>query len=113
MMADIEKARWSQARGAILLTLKDDYAHEMTSVASLIRVLDAQGVSLSHKDISFHLRYLSDQGYARIWRARDLPGFRRDRLMDVKPEMIMFAQMQPRGLQLIDGQIDADPAVAF
>jgi len=113
MMADIEKARWAQERGSILRTLKEDYVREMTSIRSLIRVLDAQGVPLSHDELSFHLRYLADQGYVRILRARDLPGFRRDRPMDVSAETIMFAKLEPRGLQLLDGLIAEDPSVAF
>ena len=113
MMADIERARWAQERGSILRTLKEDYVREMTSTGSLIRVLDAQGVPLSHDELSFHLRYLADQSYVKIWRARDLPRFRRDRPMGISAETIMFAKLEPRGLQLLDGLIPEDPSVAF
>ncbi len=113
MMADIENARHAQERGTILRTLKEDYVREMTSVKSLVRALDAQGISLSQEGAGFHLIYLADQGYVKIWRAKDLPQFRRDRLLFVKPDAIMFVKMLPKGLQLLDGAIPEDPAVAF
>ena len=112
-MADIEKARWARERGDILRTLKEDDAHGMTGMGTLIRVLDAQGVSLSRDEMSFHLRYLSDQGYARLSLGRDLSGYRRDRPMDISAETIMGAKLEPRGLQLLDGLIPEDPSVAF
>jgi len=110
---DVEQARWAGERGNVLRTLKESYVQEMTSVGSLIRVLDAQGTSLSQEDLEFHLRYLVDQGYLQIWRARDMAGFRADRPSRVKPSTMMFARLLPKGLQLIDGLIAEDPSVAF
>jgi hypothetical protein len=113
MMADIEKARWARERGDILRTLKEDYVREMTSVASLVRVLDAQGTSLAQEEMEFHLIYLSAQAYVQIWRARDMPQFRRDRPARASGDTIMFAKLLPKGLQLLDGLIAEDPLVAF
>jgi DNA-binding transcriptional ArsR family regulator len=113
MMSEIEQARWAQERGSILRTLKEDYVREMTSVRSLVRALDAQGISLSQDGIGFHLIYLADQGYVQIWRARDLPQFRRDRPMIFSACTVVFAKMLPKGLQLINGTIREDPGVSF
>jgi len=115
MMTEIEQARHVRERGDILRTLKEDYLADMTSVESLARALDAQGISLSPEGLVFHLIYLEQQGYVRIWRMRDLPQYRTDRRgrRIAKPDAVMFTKLQPKGLQLIDGQIPVDPLVAF
>jgi hypothetical protein len=113
MMTEIEQARHVRERGDILRTLKEDYLAEMTSVGSLARALDAQGISLSPEGLEFHLIYLEQQEYLWIWRMRDLPQARRDRRPRVKLDAIMFTKLRPKGLQLIDGQIPEDPLVAF
>jgi DNA-binding transcriptional ArsR family regulator len=112
-MADIELARYARQRGDILRTLKEDYLYEMTSVHSLIRALDAQGVSLAMDGLEFHLIYLADSGYVRVWRVKELPGFRRDRSPHERPDAIAFAKLLPKGLRLIDGLVPEDPAVSF
>lgn len=112
-MQEVEKQRHALERGDILRTLKEDYQSSMTPVRTLRGALDAQGVSLSHDDLAFHLSYLSDGGYVRLWRARDLPGFRSDRERFLKPDAVMFAKLLPKGLQLLDGLIAEDPSVKF
>ncbi len=114
-MREIEKARHARERGDILRTLKEDYQREMTSVNSLAQALDAQAVTLSQEGLEFHLTYLEGQEYVKIWRARDLPNFRKDRRSARwgKLETMMFAKLLPKGLQLIDGLIAEDPLVTF
>ena len=112
-MSEIEKARHAHERGDILRTLKEDYQREMTSVNSLGRALDAQGVSLSPAGLEFHLAYLEAQGYLRVGRARDKPGWRRDRPAAGKGGAIMFAKLLPWGLHLLDGLSAEDPLVSF
>ncbi len=115
MMDAVEQAKHARERGDTLRTLKEDYQSEMTSVRNLVGALDMQGVSLSLDGIAFHLEYLAEQGYVRIWRARDLPQHRKDRRRPgwVKPETILFAKLLPKGLQLLDGLAQEDPLVAF
>jgi hypothetical protein len=115
MQTEIEKARHAHERGEIIRTLKADYSSEMTALSGLRRALDLQGISLSQQDLEFHLTYLEEQGYARVWRARDLPGHRLDRQVPgwMKAGTIMFAKLLPRGLQLLDGLVGEDPSVAF
>jgi DNA-binding transcriptional ArsR family regulator len=114
-MSDVDLARKANERGVIIRTLREDYTAEMTSVRSLIGALDLQGISLSHEDLSFHLQLLADAGYIRIWRARELPGYRKDRRVGsfVRPETIMFAKLLPLGLRLLDGLAAEDPQVRF
>ena len=109
----MEEARHSEERGAILQALKRNYGRDMTSIKSLWRTLNAIGIATSISGLGFHLTYLSDQEYARIWRVRDMPGYRSDRYANGDPEAIVFARLLPRGLLLIDGQIPADPKVIF
>jgi hypothetical protein len=115
MQTDVERARHMRERGDILRTLKEDYRSEMTSLRSLLGALDAQGMSLAPEGLEFHLTYLEAQGYVRLWRAKDMPGYRRDRHGRnwQKPDAIQFAKLLPRGLQLIDGQVAEDPLVIF
>ncbi len=111
----VGQIRHALERGALIRTLKEDYTAEMTSVRALIGALDLQGVSLALKDLCFHLEVLADGGYVRIWRARDMPGFRADRLSEswAKPATILFAKLLPKGLQLLDGLIPEDPSIKF
>ncbi len=113
--AAVEQVRHAHERGDILRTLKEDYRAEMTATWSLVGALDAQGVSLSMEDLTFHLEYLAEQEYVRIWRQRDLPGARRDRRAAGwrAPATIIFAKLLPKGLQLMDGKIAEDPLVSF
>ncbi|MDE2097841.1 MAG: hypothetical protein KGL39_11380 [Patescibacteria group bacterium] len=114
-MTEVEAARHATERGLILRTLMEDYASEMTSIRSLGLAMDTMGYALSPQALEFHLVYLSQQDYVRIWRAREMPGFRTDRpgRQWVDPSTIVFAKLLPRGVQLIDGKIPADPQVAF
>lgn len=115
MMTELEKQRHATERGDILRTLKEDYTEDMTSLRSLLRALDAQGVSLSHEGLGFHLTYLEGQGYVQVWRVRDLPSYRTDRRIPgfAKPGTMMFVRLLPKGLHLVDGLIGEDPSVAF
>jgi hypothetical protein len=115
MRIEVERERDNRERGNVLLVLKEDYRREMTSVRNLLGTLDALGISLSEEDLAFHLIYLSDQGYLRVLRAKDMPNYRRDRRLPgwEKPETIQFIKLFPKGLQLIDGVIPEDPHVRF
>lgn len=115
MTTTAETVRYAGDRGEIIRALKETYTSEMTPLRTLLGTLDLLRVSLSQEDLEFHLTYLSDRGYVRIWRAREMPGYRRDRRGPVwwKPETIMFAHLLPRGLNLLDGQVEEDPGVRF
>jgi DNA-binding transcriptional ArsR family regulator len=113
--SDMEHIRHRRERGDILRTLKEDYHQDMTSLRSLAGALDLQGIPLSQDGLEFHLRYLEDQGYVKIWRYRDLPNFRRDRQLPrwTKADTLIFARLLPKGLHLIDALSAEDPMVTF
>jgi hypothetical protein len=113
MISEMDKARHAEERGAILKALQSDYARKMSSVTMLARVLFMAGQSITPGALQFHLSLLADSGYVRIWRAEEVPGFRPDRGTEARGDLIMFARLAPRGLQLIDGQIPSDPGVSF
>jgi len=115
MGRDIKRERHNGERGVLLRVLKEDYQQEMTSIQNLLGALDALTISLSEEDLVFHLEYLAGQGYLRILRVKDTPGYRTDRRLPgwEKPETIKFVKLLPKGLQLIDGLVPEDPLVKF
>jgi len=115
MRIEIEGMRHARERGDLLRVLKEDYQRGMTSVRNLLGTLDTLNISLSEEDLAFHLMYLADQGYLRLVRVKDTPGYRADRRIAgwEKPETIKFAMLLPKGLQLIDGLVAEDPLVKF
>jgi hypothetical protein len=112
MIQEMREARHAEERGAILTTLKAAYGSEMISVRTLWRVLNGARISVSDEGLQFSLTYLADQGYIKIWRVRDTPGWRPDR-PGPRPEAIVFSRLLPKGLLLVDGQAEADPKVTF
>jgi hypothetical protein len=112
MIAEMREARHAEERGAILTTLKAAYGSEMTSTRTLWRVLNGARVPVSEEGLQFSLTYLADQGYIKVWRVRDTPGWRPDR-PGPRADVIVFARLLPRGLLLVDGQAEADPKVSF
>ena len=112
-IADVERARHAEERGAILLALSQDYSSRMTSVRALARALDLTGHPMRPEGLQFSLTYLAECDYIRIWRAEELPGWRSDRMNDTRGDTIVFARLLARGLQLIDGQVAPDPSVIF
>lgn len=109
----MDKARHAIERGVILQALKSDFASRMTGTATLFRTLDLLGYSMGIESLEFHLALLSASGYVRIWRASDMPGWRADRPNIQRSESIVFSRLEPKGLQLIDGDVISDPSVAF
>jgi hypothetical protein len=112
-MAEIEKQRLARRKGEIIRILREEYVRNMTSAASLLGTLDNLGHSISLESLQFDLTYLAEQGYIQIWRVRDLPGFRSDRVNIAPPDQIRFAKLLARGLQLLDGNVKEDPQVIF
>ena len=112
-ITEMEKARHAEERGAILQALRQEYASEMTSVRSLSRALDLLGYPTTAEGLQFHLSLLADKGYVRIWRAKNVPGFRRDRPIAERGDAIVFARMTPSGLALVDGDAPEDVVVTF
>lgn len=112
-MSEVERQRYARQRGDIIRVLYEDYTANMTSVDSVIGTLDAMGTALAPETLDFHLVYLADSGYIRLWRTRDMPGWRSDRINRGNPEEIRFAKLLPLGLQLLDGITDANPGVKF
>lgn len=113
MISEMEQARHAEERGVVLKALQGDYRSKMTSVRSLRNALFMVGQAVTGEGLQFHLSLLADSGYVRIWRADELPQFRPDRDMEVRPDTIVFARLLPKGLHLIDGRIAADPMIAF
>lgn len=112
-IATMEDSRHAEQRGAILQALRQDYVNKMTSVKALAGSLDLLGYSMTGEGLQFSLSLLADSGYIAIWRAEDLPGYRSDRINDVRRDVILFARLTPKGLLLIDAKIPADPNVRF
>jgi len=112
--SEVEKARHALEKGAILRVLQEAYGGPALMVAALAAVLDTLGFPMSPVNLQFSLTYLAGCGYVRIVRAKDVPGFRRDRLRkDDSPETIVMAEMQPLGLRLFDGTAPEDPLIRF
>lgn len=112
-MNQLDAQRHSEERGKILEVLAQAFSSQMTSAGSLLRSLDLLGFPISPESLSSHLRYLQGCGYVQVWRTRDMAGWRADRPSPGNPNDARFAALTPRGLQLTDGQIDADPMVRF
>ena len=112
-MEQLQNDRHAEERGIILRVLAEDYIRPMTSMGSLQRTLDALGHSLGMETLSWHLHYLSDQGYIRVWRTKDMPNFRTDRAYSGSAEELRFARLLPLGAQLNDGVAPVDPKVRF
>ena len=113
-MSQLENLRYAEIRGKILSILAEDYTSRMTSIGTLVGALDLRGFSLSEEKLAFHLTYLEDSGYVRVWRTRDMPNFRGDRGSgDGSPDNIRFVKLMPAGLQLLDADRPADPKVRF
>jgi len=113
VIKDMEAARHNEERGAILYALRQEVGAEMTSVRTLAMALNLAGMPMTHSGLQFSLGLLADAGYVKIWRARDVGAWRKDRLNDVRPEAILFARLLPQGLALIDGKSEPDPNVSF
>jgi len=105
-----ELLRHAEERGRILQLLSD---MEMSSVGSLLPGLELSGYIISAESLFSHCRYLQQSGYIRVVRTRDLPGWRTDRPAEGNPDELRFAALLPKGLQLVSGEIDADPMVRF
>lgn len=113
-MSEMENLRHAETRGKLLSILAEDYTRNMTTIGTLAGALDASGFSLTEDKLHFHLLYLEDSGYIRLWRNADMPSFRSDRgFSNATRDTIRFARLTPRGLQLVDGDGAADPKVKF
>ncbi len=112
-MNEMENQRYALTRGKLLVLLAEDYTSSMTSVGALAGGLDLSGFPITKESLTFHLRYLEDQGYVKVWRVSDMPRFRHDRLEAGRPDDVRFAKLQPKGLQLVDGLIPEDLMVKF
>lgn len=112
-MSEVENHRHAETRGKLLNILAEDYNTPMTSVGTIARALDLRGYPLTIEALNFHLNYLADSGYLKLWRSKDMAGFRRDRASFDSAECIRFAHLLPKGVQLIDGDIAEDPKVTF
>ena len=113
MIREMEEARHGQERGTILQALKQGYQMEMVSLGTLASTLNLVGQPMTRDGLQFSLSLLADAGYVKIWRARDLATWRTDRPSEVRPDVILFARLTPKGLGLIDGYVMADPIVSF
>lgn len=112
-LTEMEEARHARERGAILEALKQGYDQEMVSIGTVASVLNMAGMPMTRASLQFSLGLLADSGYAKIWRAKDTPAWRPDRVNEVRPEAILFARLTPLGLKLIDGKVESDPNVSF
>ncbi len=112
--SDVERARHALEKGAILRVLQDAYGGPAMTLSGLASVLDNLGFPMSPIGLQFALTYLGDTGFARVVKAKDLPGFRHDRLRQGEsPETVMTAQLTPLGLKLLDGTVAEDEQIRF
>ena len=112
--SDVERARHALEKGAILRVLQDAYGGPALMVSALGAVLDNLGFPMSPTGLQFALTYLGESGYARVSKAKDIPGFRRDRLRQGEsPEMVVMAQLTPLGVKLLDGTVVEDEQIRF
>ena len=112
-LSQMDEARHARERGAILEVLKQGYDQSMVSVASLSGALNMAGMPMTAAGLQFSLTLLADSGYILIWRAKETPAWRPDRMNEMRPDTIVFAKLTPKGLFLIDGHVASDPAVIF
>lgn len=112
-VSDLELMRHAAEKGAVLTALAQEYAREMVSVRSLYGALEITGTPMSMEGLQWALNYLADSGYVRIWRLKDLPTHRADRMMPGNVDTIVFAKLLPLGVQLMDGRAPADPGIRF
>jgi len=113
MAQTLDNVRHARERGMILHALMEEYSGRLTRTADLAGALDLLGYPMSMEDLGFHLVYLSDEGYVRVVRAGETPGYRRDRLGAGDPDAIVFCKLLPKGLRLIDGTEPENPGVRF
>jgi|ERR1019366_2942163 hypothetical protein len=110
----IERARHAMEKGAILRVLQDAYGGPALMVGALGSVLDNLGYPMSPTNLQFSLTYLAESDYVRVVKAKDVPGFRRDRLRPGdSPETIVMVQLTPLGLRLVDGMAPEDGQIRF
>ena len=83
------------------------------TASTLLGALDAQNYPMTPESLQFSLTYLADQGYIAVSRAKDVPGYRRDRSNALLPETIVTARILPLGIRLIDALAQEDAAVRF
>ena len=112
--SDVERARHALEKGAILRVLQDAYGGPALMVSALGVVLDNLGFPMSPAGLQFALTYLAESGYARVVRAKDVPGFRRDRMRPGDTvDTVVMAKLTPLGLRLVDGNAPEDGNIRF
>ena len=112
-ITEVEKARHNLERGAILRALQEDYTSRMTAISTLAGALDLLGYAMTRDSLTWSLNLLADSGYVRVVRADETAAWRRTKTHLASSDAIVFAKILPKGLHLIDEQIDADPMVTF
>lgn len=112
-MSELDNERHAHERGEIIRVLMADYGQRMTTVVALLRALDALGHSLTPNGLVTHLTMLEEREYVKLWRAKDRPGYRRDRNGTTKPDTVEFCKLTVRGIELLDGRIAEDAMVTF
>jgi hypothetical protein len=112
-ITELEQQRHAEERGIILRTLQQEYSREMTTVRSLAGALDLLGYPMSVESLQFSLLYLAERGFVRVWRAREMPGWRPDRQMDGRGDTVVCAKLLAEGVLLLDALRPADPGVRF
>jgi DNA-binding transcriptional ArsR family regulator len=112
-LSRVEAQRHAEERGQILKLLREEYGGRLTTVRSLTGAMHLLGFPMSAATMQFSLAYLRDRGYIEVQTARQQPGYRIDRAIDVHPDAPVTARLMPDGVLLIDGHIKEDPAVIF
>lgn len=113
MIREMDEARHTQERGAILCALKQEYGGGMVPLRTLASALNLVGMPMTMDSLQFSLTLLADLGYVRIWRAEELGLWRADRANEIKRDSIIGTKLLPRGLNLVDGRIAPDASVSF
>jgi hypothetical protein len=103
-------------RGRILQVLSDNGAlGSAMSFGLLLRTLDTLGVSLSARELGRPLDYLAGKEYTTLQRRKDIPGYDRQRakIGAGRPSDIIAVKLTPKGQDLVDRNIPADPGIDF
>ena len=111
-----ERIRTTFQRGNILTALRAEFTREKTPAAVLFHTVASLVAGLTRNEFDDHLTYLEGKEYIRLWHQRDMEEERDDRQpsdRDVRSDDIRFARLLPKGVDLLEGSIPADPGIDF
>jgi Fe2+ or Zn2+ uptake regulation protein len=94
----LERIQMKQRRGKILKALEVAYPHDLTAVV-ILSCLQERHIQATGTTVERDLHYLADKGYLTLLEVED------------EGEKVLMARLSPKGKDLLDGTIPADPGV--